>query len=60
MITDNSGAYWVTVSTTWKIYADSEEEARRKFERHWFEGVSADELDMVAKATEIDSDWGME
>jgi hypothetical protein len=53
-------SYWVSVNTTWKIYAETPEEASEKFRRYYEGGEDPDTLDMVPKSTDIDSDWEME
>jgi uncharacterized protein YcnI len=53
-------AWWVTESTTWKIYADSEDEAKEKWRKYFHEGQDPDELDMTAKDGGYDADWGEE
>lgn len=50
------GAYWVTETMTWKIYADSEDEARNIWRRYQ-EGESWGVLDMKLKGVDTEGDW---
>lgn len=48
--------YWITESVTWKIYAESEAEARAIWLRYVETGES-EGLDMKCKDMEIEADW---
>jgi hypothetical protein len=49
--------YWITEYTTYKIFADSEREARTIWNRYWCDGVPAGELDMSIKDGGVEADW---
>ena len=52
-----SEGWWITESTTYKIHADSEEEARAIWLKHWDEGVSWTDLPMAIKDGGVEADW---
>ena len=49
--------YWITESTTYKIFAESEEEARDIWDKYWTEGVAWTELPMNIKDGGVEADW---
>jgi hypothetical protein len=49
--------YWITESTTYKIFAESEEEARKIWNRYWCDGEEPSTLDMKIKDGEVEADW---
>jgi hypothetical protein len=49
--------YWITESTTYKIFAESEEEARDIWNKYWNEGVAWTELPMNVKDGGVEADW---
>jgi hypothetical protein len=51
--------YWVTESNTWKIYANTEAEAREIWNK-FCNGTPAAQLDMKLKDITVDADWGEE
>jgi len=55
-----TNAYWATEAYTWKIYADTPEEARDKFERYVWKNEHPKKLDMKCKAVELTGEWSEE
>ena len=51
--------FWVTECVTYKIYADSEEQAREIWNKYWCDGEDISTLDMKFKeaTVEADCDW---
>lgn len=49
--------YWITESTTYKIFAESEEEARDIWDKYWTEGVPWTELPMNVKDGGVEAEW---
>lgn len=49
--------YWITESTTYKIFAESEEEARDIWDKYWTEGVPWTELPMNVKDGDVEAEW---
>jgi hypothetical protein len=49
--------YWITESTTYKIFAESEEEAREIWNRYWCDGEHPSTLDMKIKDGDVEADW---
>jgi len=49
--------YWITESTTYKIHAETEGEARKIWLKHWDEGVSWTQLPMAIKDGSVEADW---
>lgn len=49
--------YWITESTTYKIFAESEEEARAIWNRYWCDGEDPSTLDMKIKDGDVEADW---
>ena len=56
MNTPDTG-YWVTEYTTYKIIANSEEEARKIWNEYWCDGVNPGMLDMKIKDGGVEADW---
>lgn len=52
--------YWITESTTYKIYAHSEEQARATWNKYWCDGADISELDMEVKGGDVEADWNWE
>lgn len=52
--------YWITESTTWKIFAESEDQAREIWQRYWRDGERWEELDMKPKDGSVEADWSWE
>jgi len=50
-------AWWVTEYATWKIFANTEEEAKKIWHAYAVEGTPAVELDMKLKYNDVESDW---
>lgn len=50
------GDFWVTEILTWKIYADSQEEAKKIWEQYQETG-EAPSANMKLKDYDIDPDW---
>lgn len=48
--------YWVSETNVWKIYADTEEEAKEIWQKYC-DGVPSSELDMKLKGCLVDADW---
>lgn len=48
--------FWVTESNTYKIYADSVEEAKEIWDKYC-NGTSSAELPMKLKDVTVDADW---
>ena len=48
--------FWVTESNTYKIYADSVDEAKEIWNKYC-NGTPSSELPMKLKAVELDADW---
>jgi len=51
--------YWITESTTYKIFADSEEEAREIWNRYWLHGQDMS-ANMKIKGGDVEADWNWE
>jgi hypothetical protein len=51
--------YWITESTTYKIFADSEEEAREIWNRYWLHGQDMS-ANMKIKDGDVEADWNWE
>ena len=49
--------YWITESTTYKIFAESEEQACEIWNRYWCDGEDPSTLDMKIKDGDIEADW---
>ena len=49
--------YWITESTTYKIFAESEEQAREIWNRYWCDGEDLSTLDMKIKDGDVEADW---
>lgn len=49
--------YWITESTTYKIFAESEEEARDIWNKYWCEGEDPSTLDMKIKYGDVEAEW---
>jgi hypothetical protein len=49
--------YWITESTTYKIFANSEEEARLIWNRYWCDGEPLSSLNVKIKDGNIEADW---
>jgi hypothetical protein len=49
--------FWITESITYKIYAESEEQAREIWNKYWCDGEDVSTLDMKFKGAEVDADW---
>ena len=52
--------FWITESVTYKIIADTEEEARDIWNKYWSDGEDPMLLDMKIKAADVDADWNWE
>ena len=52
--------YWITESTTYKIFAESEEQARDIWNRYWCDGEDPSTLDMKIKGGDVEADWNWE
>lgn len=52
--------WWITESTTYKIFAKTEEEAREIWNKYYCDGESPDTLDMKAKSFDVEADWNWE
>jgi hypothetical protein len=52
--------YWITESTTYKIFAESEEQAREVWRKYWLEGINSGQLPMKAKSFDVEADWQWE
>jgi hypothetical protein len=50
-------SFWITESLTYKIYADSEEQAREIWNKYWCDGEDISTLDMWLKNSDVDADW---
>jgi hypothetical protein len=49
--------YWITESTTYKIFAESEEQACEIWNRYWCDGEDPSTLDMKIKDGDVEADW---
>jgi len=49
--------YWITQYTTYKIFADSEAEARLIWNKYWCDGEEIADLDISLKDGGVEADW---
>jgi hypothetical protein len=49
--------YWITEYTTYKIFANSEDEARVIWNKYWCDGEEIATLDIKVKDGGVDADW---
>ena len=55
---NNAGnGWWITEYTTYKIFAETEEEARREWNRYWCDGEEIYNLDITLKDGGVEADW---
>lgn len=59
MNTSENG-YWITESITYKIFADSEKEARTIWHKYWTEGEPVESLPIKIKDGGAEADWDWE
>ena len=60
MIDSKDNGWWITESTTWKIFADTEEEAGAIWHAYYSEGKDPNVLDMKLKDGDVEADWQYE
>jgi len=60
LIDSKDNGWWITESTTWKIFADTEEEARTIWHAYYGEGKDPNTLDMKLKDGDVEADWQYE
>ena len=49
--------YWITEYTMYKIFADSEEEARTIWNKYWCDGEEIVTLPMTVKDGGVEAEW---
>ncbi len=49
--------WWITEYTTYKIFAETEEKARRIWNRYWCDGEEIATLDISLKDGGVEADW---
>jgi hypothetical protein len=49
--------YYITETTTWKVYAESEEQARKIWNEYWCDGVEPSQLVMKLADNSVEADW---
>lgn len=52
--------WWITETTTYKIHAESEEEARAIWQKYWADGTDPYALPMKIKDSGVEADWNWE
>ena len=53
-------SYWISETLTYKIFAESEEEARKIWNRYWIDGEDINNLDVKLKGVDVEADWNWE